>query len=102
LQVLPEIPSVAAKTREGLGWKEEVEICCRGVQSIPEFGAQASEVVIMADKKDGQCRILVVPIEKPELGISVAILTEDRGEMIGGEQDWWIEQEPMFNAVKIR
>eukprot|EP00976_Prorocentrum_cordatum_P055547 1120810-Prorocentrum_minimum.AAC.2 len=98
-KALPEPPSEAAKVRKELGWTEQVDACCRGLQSIPEFGAQASEVAVVADKKDGHTRILVVPIEKPELGISVAIFAENGTQLIGGEQDWWIEKEPMFNAA---
>jgi len=101
-KALPDMPPEAAKVRKELGWTEQVDACCRGLQSIPEFGAQPSEVVVVGDKKDGCCRVLVVPIEKPELGISVATLSEDGGQLIGGEQDWWIEQEPMFTAVKTK
>eukprot|EP00238_Polyblepharides_amylifera_P000911 CAMPEP_0196571428 /NCGR_PEP_ID=MMETSP1081-20130531/1620_1 /TAXON_ID=36882 /ORGANISM="Pyramimonas amylifera, Strain CCMP720" /LENGTH=276 /DNA_ID=CAMNT_0041888387 /DNA_START=301 /DNA_END=1128 /DNA_ORIENTATION=+ len=81
-------PVIALETRKTLGWREPAEACCMGVQSIPEFGAKCCEVVIMADRKDEERRILVVPTIKPEIGISVGCLSADAKEFTGGESDW--------------
>mmetsp|Transcript_27196 Transcript_27196/g.51781 ORF Transcript_27196/g.51781 Transcript_27196/m.51781 type:complete len:286 (-) Transcript_27196:89-946(-) len=101
-KVLPQPPEAVLQARRSLGWPEDAEVCCKGWQSIIEFGAKQCEVVIMADMKLGERRLLVVPTEKPELGVTVARLSDDLKELAGGEAGWWTDQEPMFVGAKIR
>ncbi|KAK3258559.1 hypothetical protein CYMTET_32400 [Cymbomonas tetramitiformis] len=77
------------------------QVCCAGKQSIPEFGIVGADVMIMADVYKENRRVLVVPMDKPEVGVTVAHLSSNGKEISGGEEGWWIGQTPTISALRV-
>eukprot|EP00854_Cymbomonas_tetramitiformis_P023415 gene23415-28347_t len=71
------------------------------VKSIPEFGIVGADVMIMADVYKENRRVLVVPMDKPEVGVTVAHLSSNGKEISGGEEGWWIGQTPTISALRV-
>jgi hypothetical protein len=57
------------------------------------MGLSNEPVVITADVREGKAvRVLIMSLERPELGRSVCHLDVRREELTGGDEDWWLGQ----------
>mmetsp|Transcript_139149 Transcript_139149/g.242137 ORF Transcript_139149/g.242137 Transcript_139149/m.242137 type:complete len:523 (+) Transcript_139149:70-1638(+) len=99
------IPTAVRKQRREVGWK-----CGAGVASIsatcsiPALGLRNEEVVVSVDPpgRDGERRMLLQSLARPELGVTVLVLSADGQTLAGGDETWSPGDPPVIQTSCAR
>lgn len=96
-------PSEVQKQRRSLGWSAKADVECAAASvSIPALGMDGEEVVASFDAAAaGQTRrLLVQSLSRPELGLTVLLLSADGSTLEGGDESWEPGATPLITAAR--
>ncbi|CAE8590291.1 unnamed protein product [Polarella glacialis] len=100
----PPMPAAVKLQRRQLGWTcKDQEVCCfTATCSIPALNLHEEEVTVSADPADleGARRMLLLSLQRPDLGITLLRLEPGGKRLVGGDESWAPGQAPIILATR--
>lgn len=98
------VPPAVRKQRRDIGWNcSEAVVSVDATCSIPSFGLRNEAVTVSFDPPDqtGSRLLLLQSLTRPELGVTILVLSGDGQSLNGGDETWSIGDPPVIQTKRV-